>query len=212
MREAAKRVLGQRHFDVQMIGGMVLHEGAIAEMRTGEGKTLVATLATYLNALATAGACTSSPSTTISPGATPSGWGRVYTFLGLTVGVIVHGLDDTRAQGGLRGRHYLRDEQRVRLRLPARQHEVRDEPDGSARAQPMPSSTRWIRSSSTRPARRSSSRGRRRISSDLYNSIDKLIPKLVREDYDLDEKQRTTNLTEAGNEHIEALADRSRAS
>jgi preprotein translocase subunit SecA len=74
-REAAKRTLGQRHFDVQLIGGMILHEGKISEMKTGEGKTLVATLAVYLNALADA-ACTSSPSTTTSPSATPSGWGR----------------------------------------------------------------------------------------------------------------------------------------
>ncbi len=75
VREAAVRVLGMRHFDVQMIGGIVLHRGEIAEMRTGEGKTLVATLATYLNALP-AMASTSSPSTTISPHATRSGWGR----------------------------------------------------------------------------------------------------------------------------------------
>ena len=70
-----KRTLGQRHFDVQLIGGMVLHEGTIAEMKTGEGKTLVATLPVYLNALAGA-ASTSSPSTIISPSATPNGWGR----------------------------------------------------------------------------------------------------------------------------------------
>ena len=68
-------MLGQRHYDVQMIGGIVLHRGEIAEMRTGEGKTLVATLAVYLNALR-ARASTSSPSTTISPRATPTGWGR----------------------------------------------------------------------------------------------------------------------------------------
>ena len=75
VREAAKRTLGQRHFDVQLIGGMVLHEGKIAEMKTGEGKTLVATLPVYLNALDGKG-CTSSRSTTTSPNATPNGWAR----------------------------------------------------------------------------------------------------------------------------------------
>ena len=75
VREAGKRALGMRHFDVQLMGGQVLHEGKVAEMRTGEGKTLVATLAVYLNAL-TGTASTSSPSTTIWPSATPSGWGR----------------------------------------------------------------------------------------------------------------------------------------
>ena len=75
VREAAKRTLGQRHYDVQLIGGVVLHRGGIAEMRTGEGKTLVSTLPAYLNALAGT-ACTSSPSTTTSRAATPSGWAR----------------------------------------------------------------------------------------------------------------------------------------
>ena len=78
VREAARRTLGQRHFDVQLIGGMVLHEGGIAEMRTGEGKTLVATLAVYLNA-PPGTACMSSLSTTISPSATPNGWGKSTT-------------------------------------------------------------------------------------------------------------------------------------
>ena len=74
-REAAKRTLGQRHFDVQLIGGMILHEGKIAEMKTGEGKTLVATLPS-ISMPSRAAACTSSPSTTTSPSATPSGWAR----------------------------------------------------------------------------------------------------------------------------------------
>jgi hypothetical protein len=75
VREAAKRTLGQRHFDVQLIGGMVLHEGDIAEMKTGEGKTLVATLA-VISTRSPAAASTSSPSTTTSPAATPPGWAR----------------------------------------------------------------------------------------------------------------------------------------
>src|SRR5579863_1669756 len=93
VREAARRVLGQRHFDVQLIGGMVLHEGAIAEMRTGEGKTLVATLAAYLNALPGAGVHVITVNDYLAT--RDAEWmGRIYKFLGLTVGTIVHGLDD----------------------------------------------------------------------------------------------------------------------
>src|SRR3954449_13273986 len=93
VREAAKRVIGQRHFDVQMIGGMILHEGKIAEMKTGEGKTLVATLAVYLNALAGRGVHVVTVNDYLA--ARDSEWmGRIYGFLGLTTGVIVHGLDD----------------------------------------------------------------------------------------------------------------------
>src|SRR5918994_668977 len=93
VREAAKRTLGQRHFDVQLIGGMVLHEGSIAEMRTGEGKTLVATLPVYLNALAGNGVHVVTVNDYLA--SRDSEWmGQIYRFLGLTVGVIVHGLDD----------------------------------------------------------------------------------------------------------------------
>ena len=93
MREAAKRTLGQRHFDVQLIGGMVLHEGAIAEMKTGEGKTLVATLPVYLNALAGKGVHVVTVNDYLAQ--RDAEWmGQIYHFLGLTVGVIVHGLDD----------------------------------------------------------------------------------------------------------------------
>ena len=93
VREAAKRVLRQRHFDVQLIGGMVLHEGSIAEMRTGEGKTLVATLAVYLNALAGKGVHVVTVNDYLAK--RDAEWmGRIYKFLGLTVGNIVHGLDD----------------------------------------------------------------------------------------------------------------------
>src|SRR6266700_1002090 len=93
VREAAKRTLGQRHFDVQLIGGMVLHEGDIAEMKTGEGKTLVATLAVYLNALAGRGVHVVTVNDYLAR--RDSEWmGQIYNFLGLTVGVIVHGLYD----------------------------------------------------------------------------------------------------------------------
>src|SRR5215218_4078570 len=93
VREAAKRALGQRHFDVQLIGGMVLHEGAIAEMKTGEGKTLVATLPVYLNALAGKGVHVVTVNDYLAR--RDSEWmGQIYRFLGLSVGVIVHGHDD----------------------------------------------------------------------------------------------------------------------
>src|SRR5579864_7980679 len=93
VREASKRTLGQRHFDVQLIGGMVLHEGGIAEMRTGEGKTLVATLAVYLNALTGKGVHVVTVNDYLAR--RDAEWmGQIYNFLGLTVGVIVHGLDD----------------------------------------------------------------------------------------------------------------------
>ena len=98
VREAAKRTLGQRHFDVQLIGGMVLHEGRIAEMKTGEGKTLVATLPVYLNALAGKGVHVVTVNDYLAK--RDAGWmSEIYGFLGLTTGVIVHGLsDDERRQ------------------------------------------------------------------------------------------------------------------
>src|SRR6185369_16904614 len=93
VREGSKRVLGMRHFDVQLLGGMVLHSGKIAEMKTGEGKTLVATLPVYLNALAGRGVHVVTVNDYLAK--RDSEWmGRIYNFLGLTVGVIVHGLDD----------------------------------------------------------------------------------------------------------------------
>ena len=107
VREAGKRALGQRHFDVQLIGGMVLHEGRIAEMKTGEGKTLVATLPVYLNALTGSGVHVVTVNDYLAK--RDSEWmGQIYKFLGLTVGVIVHGLDDRRAQEAIRLRRHLR--------------------------------------------------------------------------------------------------------
>jgi preprotein translocase subunit SecA len=97
VREAAKRVLGQRHFDVQLLGGMVLHDGAIAEMKTGEGKTLVATLPVYLNALTGRGVHVVTVNDYLA--SRDAEWmGQVYRFLGLTVGIIVHELDDEERQ------------------------------------------------------------------------------------------------------------------
>ena len=145
VREAAKRTIGLRHFDVQLIGGMVLHQGKIAEMKTGEGKTLVATLPLYLNALTGRGATWSRPTTTC-PSAASSGWGRSITCSASAsasssrprpipdLGSFVFDPDypaaDDRYQHlrpvsrreAYQRRHHLRHQQRVRLRLPARQH------------------------------------------------------------------------------------------
>ncbi len=203
VREAAKRVLGQRHFDVQLVGGMVLHEGAIAEMRTGEGKTLVATLATYLNALPGTGVHVVTVNDYLAR--RDAEWmGRIYTFLGLTVGVIVHGLDDgerkaaygadiTYGTNNEYGFDYLRDNMKYELsQMVQRGHAfaIVDEVDSILIDEAR---TPLIIS------------GPSDDKSDLYNQIDRVIPHLAREDYDLDEKQRTTNLTDAGNTRIEAL-------
>jgi preprotein translocase subunit SecA len=125
VREAAKRTLGQRHFDVQLIGGMVLHEGAVAEMKTGEGKTLVATLAVYLNSLAGKGVHVVTVNDYLAK--RDAEWmGQIYNFLGLTYGIIVHGLDDeqrkaayacdvTYATNNELGFDYLRDNMKYEL-------------------------------------------------------------------------------------------------
>src|SRR6202041_818286 len=125
VREAAKRTLGQRHFDVQLIGGMVLHEGRIAEMKTGEGKTLVATLPVYLNALAGRGVHIVTVNDYLAR--RDSEWmGQIYSFLGLTTGVIVHGLDEAQRRAAYAcditygtnnefGFDYLRDNMKYRL-------------------------------------------------------------------------------------------------
>jgi preprotein translocase subunit SecA len=203
VREGAKRALGQRHFDVQLIGGMVLHEGAIAEMRTGEGKTLVATLAVYLNALAGRGVHVVTVNDYLA--SRDAGWmGRVYNFLGLTVGVIVHGLDDSERRASYAcditygtnnefGFDYLRDNMKYEMgEMVQRGHAfaIVDEVDSilvdEARTPLIISGPSEDRSA-------------------LYASVDTIIPRLEREDYELDEKQRTVNLTDSGNEHAEEL-------
>jgi preprotein translocase subunit SecA len=203
VREAAKRALGQRHFDVQLIGGMVLHESGIAEMRTGEGKTLVATLPVYLNALSGLGVHVVTVNDYLA--SRDAEWmGRVYRFLGLTVGTIVHGLDDEQRKEAYAcditygtnnefGFDYLRDNMKYELsQLAQRGHNfaIVDEVDSilidEARTPLIISGPVDDRS-------------------ELYVSVDALMPHLEKEHYDLDEKQRTVSLTESGNEFIEDL-------
>jgi preprotein translocase subunit SecA len=203
VREAAKRTLGQRHFDVQMIGGMVLHEGRISEMKTGEGKTLVATLPVYLNALSGRGVHVVTVNDYLAK--RDAEWmGQIYKFLGLTVGVIVHGLDDeqrkkeydcdvTYGTNNELGFDYLRDNMKYRLEdMVQRGHvyAIVDEVDSilidEARTPLIISGPLDDRS-------------------DFYNTIDAYIPRLDKADYELDEKQRTVNLTEVGMEKTENL-------
>ncbi len=204
VREAARRTLGQRHFDVQLIGGMVLHEGDIAEMKTGEGKTLVATLAVYLNALAGRGVHVITVNDYLAK--RDSAWmGEIYGFLGLTTGVIVHGLDDAERQRAYAcditygtnneyGFDYLRDNMKYRLEdMVQRGHffAIVDEVDSilidEARTPLIISGPLDDRS-------------------EFYNTIDTFLPKLTKlTDFEVDEKQRTVTLTEAGMENIETL-------
>ena len=133
VREAAKRSLGQRHYDMQMVGGIILHEGRISEMKTGEGKTLVATLPSYLNGLTGRGVHVVTVNDFLA--ARDAEWmGQLHRFLGLEVGAIVHGLSECTASGCLCRRRHLLHEQRARLRLSTRQHEVRRRSLCSARA------------------------------------------------------------------------------
>ena len=203
VREAAKRALGQRHFDVQLVGGMVLHEGRIAEMKTGEGKTLVATLAAYLNALEDKGVHVVTVNDYLAK--RDSAWmGQVYGFLGLTTGVIVHGLNDqqrrqayacdiTYATNNELGFDYLRDNMKYHLpEMVQRGHNfgIVDEVDSILVDEAR---TPLIIS------------GPVDDKSDLYNTVNAYIPELTPEDYDLDEKQRSCTLTEKGNEHLEQV-------
>jgi len=203
VREASKRTLGMRHFDVQMIGGMVLNDGAIAEMKTGEGKTLVATLAVYLNALEGKGVHVVTVNDYLAK--RDAAWmGKIYEFLGLTTGVIVHGLSDTErremyacdvtyATNNELGFDYLRDNMKYHLNeMVQRGHHyaIVDEVDSILIDEAR---TPLIIS------------GPLDDKSDLYNTLDKYIPELTADDYELDEKQRSCTLTEKGNEHLEQV-------
>ncbi len=203
VREASKRVLGMRHFDVQLMGGIMLHSGKIAEMRTGEGKTLVATLPTYLNALESRGVHVITVNDYLAK--RDSDWmGQVYRFLGLSVGVIVHGLyDNERRQAYASdvpygtntefGFDYLRDNMKYSLgEMVQRGHRyaIVDEVDSILIDEAR---TPLIISGPTEDR------------SEFYKSIDSLIPLLRPEHYEHDEKQRSVVYTEAGSERIEEM-------
>jgi preprotein translocase subunit SecA len=204
VREAGRRTIGMRHFDVQLIGGIVLHEGKIAEMKTGEGKTLVATLPAYLNALAGRGVHIVTVNDYLAR--RDAEWmGPIYHALGLTVGVIVHDLDDaqrriaysadvTYGTNNEFGFDYLRDNMKYDLaECTQRGHQfaIVDEVDSILIDEAR---TPLIIS------------GPAEESTDKYYRIDKIIPKLIQEiDYALDEKHRTATLTEEGVSKIERL-------
>ncbi len=202
VREASKRVLGMRHFDVQLIGGMVLNERSIAEMRTGEGKTLVATLPVYLNALTGLGVHVVTVNDYLAR--RDAAWmGQIYKFLGLEVGIIVHGLSDAERKASYAadvtygtnnefGFDYLRDNMKYsRAQMVQRGHPfaIVDEVDSilvdEARTPLIisgPSDDRSV----------------------LYETADKLIPLLVEGDFEIDEKQRSATFTDQGIEKLEA--------
>jgi preprotein translocase subunit SecA len=202
-REASKRTLGQRHFDVQLIGGMILHEGRISEMKTGEGKTLVATLPVYLNALSGRGVHVVTVNDYLAK--RDAEWmGQIYNFLGLSVGVIVHGLDDeqrkkaydcdvTYGTNNELGFDYLRDNMKYRMEdMVQRGHifAIVDEVDSilidEARTPLIISGPLDDRS-------------------EFYNTIDTYVPRLAKTDFEVDEKQRTVVMTEAGMENMEQM-------
>jgi len=204
VREAGRRTLNMRHFDVQLIGGIVLHQGKIAEMKTGEGKTLVATLPAYLNALAGRGVHIVTVNDYLAR--RDAEWmSPIYKLLGLTVGVIVHDLDDVQRRAAYAaditfgtnnelGFDYLRDNMKYDLAdCVQRGHQfcIVDEVDSILIDEAR---TPLIIS------------GPAEESTDKYYRIDKIIPKLIQEiDYTLDEKQRTATLTEEGVSKTEKL-------
>ncbi len=204
VREAGKRVLGLRHFDVQMIGGMVLHDGKIAEMKTGEGKTLVATLPVYLNAVSGKGVHVVTVNDYLAK--RDSEWmGRIYRFLGLTVGVIVHGLTDNERRDAYAcdvtygtnnefGFDYLRDNMKYRLDEMVQRdfnYAIVDEVDSILVDEAR---TPLIISGPTDDT------------SDLYNRVNAVMKELVKDKsiYEKDEKFRTVHLNEEGTEKLEA--------
>jgi preprotein translocase subunit SecA len=203
VREAAIRTLGQRHFDVQMKGGVVLHQGKIAEMKTGEGKTLVGTLPVYLNAIEGKGVHVVTVNDYLAK--RDSEWmGQVYRFLGLTVGVIVHGLNDAQRREAYAcditygtnhefGFDYLRDNMKFRLEDMTQRpfnYGIVDEVDSILIDEAR---TPLIISGPTED------------NSDLYYKVDKLMAHVKPSDYEKDEKSRHVAFNEEGTEHIEQL-------
>lgn len=203
VREAAKRALGMRHFDVQLIGGMVLHDGRIAEMKTGEGKTLVATLPVYLNALSGKGVHVVTVNDYLARRDTE--WmGRIYRFLGLSVGCILGNMSDSDRRAAYAaditygtnnefGFDYLRDNMKFRLEDMVQRpfhYAIVDEVDSIL-----------IDEARTPLIISGPSEG----STDLYAAADRIIPELSEDLYDLDEKVRSVNLNEEGIERVENL-------
>ena len=203
VREGAKRALGLRPFDVQLVGAQALHNGMISEMKTGEGKTLVAAIAAYLNALEGKGVHVVTVNDYLAK--RDAEWmGKIYKFLGLTVGTIVHGLTDeqrreqyacdiTYATNNELGFDYLRDNMKFyasELVMRPFNYAIVDEVDSILIDEAR---TPLIIS------------GAAEDSADLYVKVDAIMPNLVKEDYEVDEKQRNVTLTEAGNEHVEKL-------
>ncbi len=205
VREAASRVLGQRHYDVQMVGGIVLHRGEIAEMRTGEGKTLVATLAVYLNALTGNGVHVVTVNDYLAR--RDAEWmGQVYKFLGMSVGVIVPNIGDQERRDAYAsditygtnnefGFDYLRDNmkyERADMTQRPFNFAVVDEVDSVLIDEAR---TPLIISGPTDDK------------SELYMQVDALVKQLVPEDYELDEKQKSVILTEDGTEKVERMLE-----
>tara|TARA_Y100001970_G_scaffold129193_1_gene159362 strand:- start:2234 stop:4732 length:2499 start_codon:yes stop_codon:yes gene_type:complete len=203
VREAATRTLGQRHYDVQLLGGLILNEGSIAEMKTGEGKTLVSTLAVYLNALSGKGVHVVTVNDYLAN--RDSQWmGKIYEFLGLSVGCVTpsvseevrknaYNADITYATNNELGFDYLRDNMKFRLEdmvQRAPNYAIIDEVDSILIDEAR---TPLIIS------------GQAETSSETYKKIDKIIPSLIERDFDLDEKQRSVTLTDQGLENIENL-------
>lgn len=203
VREAAKRTLGQRHYDVQLVGGIVLHQGMIAEMKTGEGKTLVATLAAYLNALTGKGVHIVTVNDYLAR--RDAEWmGQIYRFLDLSVDYIVHGKDDDARRAAYNcdiiygtnnelGFDYLRDNMKfTRAEMVQRQfnYAIVDEVDSILIDEAR---TPLIIS------------GAAEDSSEKYIAVNRIIPSLEKADYDMDEKAKSVVLTEIGMEHVEQL-------
>lgn len=201
VREASKRTLGMRHFDVQLIGGMILHGGNIAEMRTGEGKTLMSTLPVYLNALPAKGAHVVTVNDYLAE--RDAKWmSAIYEFLGMTTGIIINGIEDEDRQAAYNcditygtnnefGFDYLRDNMKHDLEsMVQRDHHyaIVDEVDSILIDEAR---TPLIIS------------GPLEDNTDLYKTIDSFIPQIADDDYELDEKQRSVTFTEEGNEKLE---------
>ncbi|MDP7100523.1 MAG: preprotein translocase subunit SecA, partial [Rhodospirillales bacterium] len=203
VREAGKRALGERPYDVQLVGAIVLHRGMIAEMKTGEGKTLTSTMTVYLNALSGEGVHIVTVNDYLA--SRDAEWmGKIYKLLGLTVGCVIPNLteeerteayncDITYGTNSEFGFDYLRDNMRFTLEDMVQRpfnYAIVDEVDSILIDEAR---TPLIIS------------GASEDSSELYDAIDKIIPELIEEDYEKDEKVKAVTLTDAGNEHIEDL-------